>query len=174
MDLIAKLPGMEDAALALAAQQCRASRAVWVPKAQKSAAAALLPALETELANRRAAKLAASTAKRAASTAKRAASRAATKRTGWSLGVLALRPAPAVVSSHLEPREARHDGVATIQRHHHRVLRHPRGPCGGHSRGGGRGMSRAGEVNREQTTRLGSAFREPSRRFAGRERPQDF
>jgi hypothetical protein len=81
MDLIAKLPGMEDAALASLHNNAERLEQSGT-KAQKSAAAALLPALETELANRRAAKLAASTAKRAASTAKRAASRAATKRAG--------------------------------------------------------------------------------------------
>ena len=72
MDLVAKLPALEDAALAVLhtnAERLGQSGT----KAQKSAVAALLPALETELANRRAAKL-------AASTAKRAASRAATKR----------------------------------------------------------------------------------------------
>jgi hypothetical protein len=81
MDLIAKLPAMEDAALAVLHNNAERLEQSGT-KAQKSAAAALLPALETELANRRAAKLAASTAKRAASTAKRAASRAAAKRPG--------------------------------------------------------------------------------------------
>ena len=74
MDFIAKLPAMEDAALAALhnnAERLEQSGR----KAQKSAAAALLPALETELANRRAAKL-------AASSAKRAASRAAARRRG--------------------------------------------------------------------------------------------
>jgi hypothetical protein len=72
MDLIAKLPGMEDAALTVLHNNAERLEQSGT-KTQKSAAAALLPALETELANRRAAKL-------AASTAKRAASRAATKR----------------------------------------------------------------------------------------------
>ena len=66
MDLIAKLPAMEDAALAVLHDNAERLEQSGT-KAQKSAAAALLPALETELANRRAAKLAASTAKRAAS-----------------------------------------------------------------------------------------------------------
>ena len=81
MDLVAKLPAMEDAALASLHNNAERLEQSGT-KAQKSAAAALLPALETELANRRAAKLAASTAKRAASTAKRAATKAATKLSG--------------------------------------------------------------------------------------------
>jgi hypothetical protein len=66
MDLVAKLPFMEDAALAVLHENAERLEQSGT-KAQKSAAAALLPALETELANRRAAKLAASAGKRAAS-----------------------------------------------------------------------------------------------------------
>ena len=74
MDLIAKLPAMEDAALAVLHDNAERLEQFGT-KAQKSAAAALLPPLEAELASRRAAKL-------AASVAKRAASRSATKRQG--------------------------------------------------------------------------------------------
>ncbi len=63
MDLVAKLPSMEDAALAVLRENAERLEQSGT-KAQKSAAAALLPALETELANRRAAKLAASPGKR--------------------------------------------------------------------------------------------------------------
>jgi hypothetical protein len=65
MDLVTKLPAMEDAALATLHENATRLEQSG-NKAQQSAAAALLPALETELANRRAAKLAASRAKRAA------------------------------------------------------------------------------------------------------------
>jgi hypothetical protein len=63
MDLVAKLPSMEDAALAVLHENAERLEQSGT-KAQKSAAAALLPALETELANRRAARLAAAPAKR--------------------------------------------------------------------------------------------------------------
>jgi hypothetical protein len=66
MDLVAKLPSMEDAALAVLHENAERLEQSGT-KAQKSAAAALLPALETELANRRAARLAASPAKRTSS-----------------------------------------------------------------------------------------------------------
>lgn len=74
MDLIAKLPAMDDAALAVLHDNAERLEQSGT-KAQKSAAAAVLPALEAELESRRAAKL-------AASTAKRAASRGDTKRQG--------------------------------------------------------------------------------------------
>ncbi|MDX1542166.1 MAG: hypothetical protein R3349_12255 [Geminicoccaceae bacterium] len=79
MDLIEKLPTLEDADLAALhgnAERLQHSGT----SAQKKAAAALLPALESELANRRAAKQAAATAKRANSrqaTSKQAAKRQA-------------------------------------------------------------------------------------------------
>lgn len=66
MDLVAKLPGMDDDRLAALHGNAKRLEQSGT-KAQKSAAANLLPALETELASRRAAKLAASTAKRRAS-----------------------------------------------------------------------------------------------------------
>jgi hypothetical protein len=56
VDMIAKLPGMADAALAvLRANAERLGRTG--TKAQKSAAAALMPAIEAEIDARRAAKL---------------------------------------------------------------------------------------------------------------------
>ena len=66
MDLVAKLPSMEDADLAALHQNAERLEQSGT-SAQKKAAQALLPALETELANRRAAKLAAAAAKRTAS-----------------------------------------------------------------------------------------------------------
>jgi hypothetical protein len=63
MDLVAKLPSMEDAALAVLHENAERLEQSGT-KAQRSAAAALLPALETELANRHAARLAASPGKR--------------------------------------------------------------------------------------------------------------
>jgi hypothetical protein len=68
MDLVAKLPAMEAAALANLHENAE-RLAQSGTNAQKSAATALLPAIETELETRRAAKLAAAAAKR---TAKRA------------------------------------------------------------------------------------------------------
>lgn len=63
MDLVAKLPTLEDAALA--ALHGNAARLEQTgTNAQKKAAAALLPALESELESRRSAKLAAAAAKR--------------------------------------------------------------------------------------------------------------
>jgi len=65
MDLVAKLPSLEAAALAnLHANAERLKQSG--TSAQRSAATALLPAIETELANRQAAKLAAAAAKREA------------------------------------------------------------------------------------------------------------
>jgi hypothetical protein len=66
MDLSEKLPAMEDAALAVLHENAERLEQSGT-KAQQSAAAALLPAIEAELANRRKAKLAASSAKRASS-----------------------------------------------------------------------------------------------------------
>lgn len=65
MDLVAKLPAMEDAALAVLHDNARRLEQSGT-KAQRNAATALLPALETELENRRAAKLTAQKAKRSA------------------------------------------------------------------------------------------------------------
>lgn len=65
MDIIAKLPAMEDAALAnLRENAVRLEQSGTA--GQKNAAAELLPAVETELASRRKAKLQASQSKRAA------------------------------------------------------------------------------------------------------------
>lgn len=70
MDLTAKLPGMDEAALSvLRANAERLQRTG--TKAQKAAAEALMPALEAEISARRAAKL---------SLAKEAAKRRTTKR----------------------------------------------------------------------------------------------
>lgn len=66
MDLVAKLPSLEDADLAaLHGNAARLEQSG--TNAQKRAAAELLPALESELESRRSAKLAAAAAKRAAS-----------------------------------------------------------------------------------------------------------
>jgi hypothetical protein len=65
MDLVAKLPSMEGPALAVLRENAERLQHSGTG-AQRSAATALLPAIETELANRQAAKLAASAAKRAA------------------------------------------------------------------------------------------------------------
>jgi hypothetical protein len=64
MDLAAKLPEMEDAALAVLRENAERLEQTGT-SAQRAAAAALMPALEAELENRRAAKLAAAKAKRA-------------------------------------------------------------------------------------------------------------
>jgi hypothetical protein len=64
MDLAAKLPEMEDAALAVLRENAERLEQTGT-SAQRAAAAALRPALEAELENRRAAKLAAAKAKRA-------------------------------------------------------------------------------------------------------------
>lgn len=66
MDLREKLPEMEDGALAVLHENAERLEQSGT-KAQQSAAAALLPAIEAELASRRKAKLAASSAKRASS-----------------------------------------------------------------------------------------------------------
>jgi hypothetical protein len=73
MDLAAKLPEMEDAALAVLRENAERLEQTGT-SAQRAAAAALMPALEAELENRRAAKLAAAKAKRA--TSKRATKKA--------------------------------------------------------------------------------------------------
>jgi hypothetical protein len=65
MDLVAKLPAMEAAALANLRENAERLKLSGT-NAQRSAATALLPAIEAELANRQAAKLAASAAKREA------------------------------------------------------------------------------------------------------------
>jgi hypothetical protein len=65
MDLVAKLPAMEPAALANLHENAERLKLSGT-NAQRSAATALLPAIEAELANRQAAKLAASAAKREA------------------------------------------------------------------------------------------------------------
>lgn len=65
MDLTAKLPQMEDAALAVLRENAERLEQTGT-SAQKAAAAALMPALEAELEGRRAAKLAAAKTKRAA------------------------------------------------------------------------------------------------------------
>jgi len=80
MDLVAKLPSMEAPALAVLRENAERLQHTGTG-AQRSAAAALLPAIDVELANRQAAKLAASAAKRAATkdaakSAKAAATRA--------------------------------------------------------------------------------------------------
>lgn len=77
MDLVAKLPAMEDTALAVLHQNAQRLEQSGT-KTQKSAAAALLPAIESELATRRAAKLEAAKTKRAASAASRAKTAKAT------------------------------------------------------------------------------------------------
>jgi hypothetical protein len=64
MDLAAKLPEMEDTALAVLRDNAERLEQTGT-SAQKAAAAALMPALEAELESRRAAKLAAAKAKRA-------------------------------------------------------------------------------------------------------------
>lgn len=71
MDLVAKLPAMEDAALTVLHQNAQRLEHTGT-KTQKSAAAALLPAIESELATRRAAKLEAAKTKRAATKTKAA------------------------------------------------------------------------------------------------------
>jgi hypothetical protein len=63
MDLAAKLPQMEDAALAVLRANAERLEQTGT-SAQKAAAAALMPALEAELESRRAAKLAAAKSKR--------------------------------------------------------------------------------------------------------------
>jgi hypothetical protein len=65
MDLVAKLPAMEAAALANLRENAERLKLSGT-NAQRSAATALLPAIEAELANRQAAKLATSAAKREA------------------------------------------------------------------------------------------------------------
>lgn len=65
MDLAAKLPEMEDSALAVLRENAERLEQSGSSK-QKAAAAALMPALDAELAKRRAAKLEAARNKRAA------------------------------------------------------------------------------------------------------------
>lgn len=83
MDLVAKLPAMEDTALAVLHQNAQRLEHSGT-KTQKSAAAALLPAIESELATRRAAKLEAAKTKRAASKAKTAKTTGTAKTKGAS------------------------------------------------------------------------------------------
>lgn len=77
MDLVAKLPAMEDAALTVLHQNAQRLEHTGT-KTQKSAAAALLPAIESELATRRAAKLEAARTKRAATKSKTATAKSKT------------------------------------------------------------------------------------------------
>jgi len=77
MDLVAKLPAMEAAALANLHENAERLKQSGT-NAQRNAATALLPAIEAELANRQAAKLAAAAAKRAA----KGAAKAGAKRAG--------------------------------------------------------------------------------------------
>jgi hypothetical protein len=80
MDLVAKLPSMEGPALAVLRENAERLQHTGTG-AQRSAAAALLPAIDVELANRQAAKLAASAAKRAATKdAAKSAGKGAAKR----------------------------------------------------------------------------------------------
>ena len=65
MDLAAKLPQMDDAALVVLRENAERLEQTGT-SAQRAAAAALRPALEAELQSRRAAKLAAARTKRAA------------------------------------------------------------------------------------------------------------
>lgn len=79
MDLTARLPSMEDSALAVLHENAERLEQTGT-SAQKAAAAALLPAIETELAARREAKRAELAARRAAkATAPKKAKRAAAK-----------------------------------------------------------------------------------------------
>lgn len=78
MDLAAKLPSMEDTALTVLHQNAARLEQSGT-KAQRSAAAALLPAIKTELEARRAAKLAAMKAAREAAQAKRTAAKRAAR-----------------------------------------------------------------------------------------------
>jgi hypothetical protein len=66
MDLAAKLPQMEDAALAVLRENAERLEQTGTA-AQRAAAAELMPALEAELESRRAAKLAAAKTKRSVS-----------------------------------------------------------------------------------------------------------
>ena len=74
MDLVAKLPSIEDAGLAVLHENAERLERTGTP-AQRSAASALIPAIEAELAARRAAKAAAPKP-----ATKRAAAKPATKR----------------------------------------------------------------------------------------------
>ena len=78
MELVAKLPSMEINSLTVLRENAERLEQSGT-QAQKRATAVLLPALDTELAKRRALKLAASTAKRAEATASRTAARRAAK-----------------------------------------------------------------------------------------------
>jgi hypothetical protein len=69
-DLVAKLPGLEDSGLAALHENAARLQQSGTP-AQKSAASALVPAIEAELAARREAKLAASKRRRKEATPKR-------------------------------------------------------------------------------------------------------
>jgi hypothetical protein len=77
MDLTARLPSMEDTALAVLRENA-ARLELSGTAAQKSAAAALLPAIEAELATRREAKRAELAARRAAKSGSTGRSKRAT------------------------------------------------------------------------------------------------
>ncbi|MGH6896731.1 MAG: hypothetical protein ACREJ5_09325 [Geminicoccaceae bacterium] len=83
MDLIARLPSLEDTALAVLHQNAERLEQTGT-SAQKSAAAALIPAIEAELATRREAKRVELAARRAAKAAEGGAQRAPAKRTAKS------------------------------------------------------------------------------------------
>ncbi len=76
MDLVAKLPSMEDAALAVLHDNAERLERTGTP-AQKSTASAVMPAIKAELEARRAAKLAASKEATKRAAAKRASKRKA-------------------------------------------------------------------------------------------------
>ena len=158
MDLVAKLPALEDAALASlhnnAERLEQSGRPNWQTAARPSSPRRLPNARRP--GPPRSAALKSRPAFRPDRTPGAAAS-------WWPCGR----------SSHLEPREARHDGVSTIKCHHHRVLRHRRSPCGDHCpRGGGVLATRAQRTGNSRLG-LGLPFRALSRRFACRERPRD-
>jgi hypothetical protein len=72
MGLVAKLPSLEDTALAVLHSNAERLEQTGT-SAQKTAASALIPAIEAELATRRAAKLAASRSATKAASSKRGA-----------------------------------------------------------------------------------------------------
>ena len=74
MDLVAKLPAMEDTALVVLHENAERLEDSGTP-AQKAAAAAVLPAIKAELENRRTAKQAAKAANSKRAAAKRAAAK---------------------------------------------------------------------------------------------------
>ncbi len=78
MDLVEKLPTMETESLSALLENAERLEQSGT-KAQKSAATELIPALQAELVERQAAKLAASAAKRSEATANRTAAKRAAK-----------------------------------------------------------------------------------------------